>query len=279
MTEEAEYQSRLWVGVSAALVVILLLFLDPAPAYPCLLALFLVLGPLTLAELYRLMPSTPRQPLPLAILAVATMHLANWCPHSLSALFGTVVAVLLGAFSWEILTPRVPQGAIIRVALTTWMALYLGLLPSFLVQLRWKGAQPEQWFNWHGAFLVSLAVFIPKAGDVGAYYVGKTLGRHKMTPMLSPKKTWEGFVGGLLASVGVALIVQAVHPLFSAMWLAAAFGLTVSLAGVFGDLAESLIKRDAGQKDASATVPGFGGLLDVIDSVLFAAPVAYLWLR
>ena len=101
-----------------------------------------------------------------------------------------------------------------------------------------------------------------------------------MTPLLSPKKTWEGFTGGMLASVLAAVALNRLGPVLRGGDLAAVgFGLTVGGAGVLGDLAESLIKRDGRQKDASTTVPGFGGVLDVIDSVVFAAPVAYCWLR
>ncbi len=97
-----------------------------------------------------------------------------------------------------------------------------------------------------------------------------------MTPRLSPKKTWQGAVGGLLTACAVALALaprdQFAYPLG-----AIGFGLTVGVAGIFGDLAESLLKRDRETKDASSSVPGFGGILDVIDSLLFAAPAAYLW--
>jgi phosphatidate cytidylyltransferase len=103
--------------------------------------------------------------------------------------------------------------------------------------------------------------------------------------VLSPKKTWEGFAGGMATSVAVAVFLNRFgQPLpGGATWLgdlaAVGFGLTVGGAGVLGDLAESLVKRDCGQKDASQTVPGFGGVLDVVDSVIFAAPVAYCWLK
>jgi phosphatidate cytidylyltransferase len=100
-----------------------------------------------------------------------------------------------------------------------------------------------------------------------------------MTPVLSPKKTWEGFIGGMVTAVLVAIgLSRAGTRLHDSYWLAIAFGVTVGLAAVLGDLAESLIKRDCQQKDAALTVPGFGGVLDVVDSVVFAAPVVYWWL-
>jgi phosphatidate cytidylyltransferase len=95
--------------------------------------------------------------------------------------------------------------------------------------------------------------------------------------VLSPKKTWEGFTGGMIGGSLIAVGIGQVWPVFSGLAEAVAFGVVVGLAGVFGDLAESLVKRECQTKDASKSIPGFGGLLDVVDSVLFAAPVAFLW--
>jgi phosphatidate cytidylyltransferase len=123
---------------------------------------------------------------------------------------------------------------------------------------------------------------VPKCGDIGAYFTGRLLGRHRMTPVLSPKKTWEGAAGGLAAAVLAAIGIDRLGPEAGLRgdWVREVlFGLSLGVAGMFGDLAESLIKRDCRQKDASHVVPGFGGVLDVVDAVLFAAPVAYWWLK
>ena len=131
--------------------------------------------------------------------------------------------------------------------------------------------------------MLAITILVPKCNDIAAFFTGTFLGRTKMTPLLSPKKTWEGFAGGMiggtLVSVAVSLVASAfdVTVFRGGVLEAVAFGLVVGVAGVLGDLAESLIKRDCQTKDASRDIPGFGGLLDVIDSVLFAAPVAYLW--
>ena len=131
--------------------------------------------------------------------------------------------------------------------------------------------------------MLAITILVPKCNDVAAFFTGTFIGRTKMTPLLSPKKTWEGFAGGMLGGTLVSVVVSLVASAFDVTVFlggpleAIAFGLVVGIAGVLGDLAESLIKRDCQTKDASKNIPGFGGLLDVIDSVLFAAPVAYLW--
>jgi phosphatidate cytidylyltransferase len=99
-----------------------------------------------------------------------------------------------------------------------------------------------------------------------------------MSPVLSPKKTWEGFAGGVIASALAALGINRAFPMLACDLSALGFGVVVGIAGVLGDLAESLIKRDCQRKDASQVVPGFGGVLDVIDSIVFAAPMAYGWI-
>jgi phosphatidate cytidylyltransferase len=240
-----------------------------APYYPCLFVAALLFGGLGAWELRSLVPAAARPPAWLAVGGVAAVLASNWVrTGDWAPVLFAATGVVLAAFLWEIAQFREPGQAAARVANVGFAAVYLGVLPSFLVQLRWLGPDAGTW--------IALTIFVPKVGDVGAYFTGRAIGKHKMTPYLSPKKTWEGFCGGMLASVGIAFL--------PALWLdrhpplfAIGFGLTVGIAGVLGDLAESLLKRDAGTKDAAKSIPGFGGVLDVIDSVLFAAPVAYLW--
>ena len=114
-----------------------------------------------------------------------------------------------------------------------------------------------------------------KATDIGAYFTGKTLGRHKLIRWLSPGKTWEGLAGGLAVA---SLVGLACAPALGELswWQGLIFGGVVGFVGQCGDLLESLMKRDADVKDSGSFIPGFGGVLDVIDSPLVAAPVAYL---
>jgi phosphatidate cytidylyltransferase len=138
------------------------------------------------------------------------------------------------------------------------------------------------------ALLSTIAVV--KLNDTGAYFVGRLLGHHKMTPRLSPGKTWEGSAGGFLLSIaGTGLFLGPIAGAMGCEWGERStlgwwggtlvYALLVGLAGVCGDLAVSLLKRDAGIKDSSRWMPGFGGFLDLLDSILMAAPVAYmLWI-
>jgi phosphatidate cytidylyltransferase len=269
------------MGTLLVVLVVGLLVIDQwlAPWYPFLLCFLLALAVAGVHELLDLLGPERRLPGWVCYLAVAVLILGNWPAHVLPAaqqldadpwhwVLGLFTAVVGVTFLVETATFREPGGSVNRIALMIWITAYLGLLPSFFVQLRWRA----------GSAALALAIFVPKVGDIGAYFTGRWLGRHPMAPVLSPKKTWEGLAGGLLAAVAVAVILNRLFPVLSSDLAAAGLGLTVGIAGVLGDLAESLIKRDCRRKDAAQTVPGFGGVLDVVDSVVFAAPVAYCWL-
>jgi phosphatidate cytidylyltransferase len=156
--------------------------------------------------------------------------------------------------------------------------IYLGLLAGFLLALRRD----------QSAWAILGVLLIIKSCDIGAYFTGRAIGRHKLIPWLSPGKTWEGLLGGAALSaavgVGVAWVARSLElpeharPLaFSQMsfGLAALIGVAFGLVGQAGDLFESVLKRDAGMKDSGRSLPGFGGVLDVADSVLLVAPIAY----
>jgi phosphatidate cytidylyltransferase len=133
-----------------------------------------------------------------------------------------------------------------------------------------------------GKFFVLYFVLITKFSDMGAYVVGSLIGRHKMIPRISPGKTWEGFGGAILVSTGASLAF--VHFFGGRMagmnWIhAIILGVVLSSTAVVGDLIESLFKREAGVKDSGNFFPGIGGILDLIDSLLFNAPIMYLYLR
>jgi phosphatidate cytidylyltransferase len=292
----SEYRKRLIMGALMALLAAGVLLADGYLAgwlggrfYPCLFVAVLLLIVLSCLELHALLGALARPPLYLTLAGTVLLSLASW-PGWLAGLghdpwrdvAWTFAALVLVYFLYEIAVFREPGNVVVRAALFVWILAYLGLLPAFLVQLRFWPDEPDgASAQARGAAALALVIFVPKCCDIGAYFTGRYLGRHRMTPLLSPKKTWEGFAGGMAAAVATALVLGwLVVPLFRRGPIEAVlFGLVVGVAGVLGDLAESLIKRDCGAKDASRSVPGFGGVLDVVDSVLFAAPVAYWWLR
>jgi len=272
-------RSRLLAGSALALGAAGLLFADEylAPYFPCLFVLVLTAATLATRELIHLFPAATRPSFAIVAVAVASVLAANW----VSPIFGlndswrptvyAFTAAVIALLIFEMARYRVPGLAVMRVCTGLFAVAYLGLLPSFLVQLRWS-EHPPSWLA------LTLTIFVPKCGDIGAYFTGRFLGRTPFAPLLSPKKTWEGFFGGLLTSVATAVGLSYAGPAFKyGIVEAIGFGLVLGVAGVLGDLAESLLKRDAGTKDAAKSIPGFGGVLDVIDSLLFAGPVAYLW--
>lgn len=216
---------------------------------------------------------------PSEILAGADTDTAGWRDYSIQ--LGLSIAALsfsmILVFLVEMSRYRQPGTATVNVALSLLCLVYIGVLWGFIPLLR------RFHDNGWGMMALFSAILIVKASDTGAYFTGRLLGRHKMSPILSPKKTIEGAIGGLVVAclacgaffhfAGPVLVGPSYKMPPPLNWLA--YTLIVAAAGILGDLAESLLKRDMGSKDAGNQLPGLGGVLDVIDSVLFAAPVAY----
>jgi phosphatidate cytidylyltransferase len=164
-----------------------------------------------------------------------------------------------------------PTRAAEGIGLTLLAVMSVGFLGVFVAKVRTLSPDP-----WQGLMYLALLAGTVKVGDIGAYTVGSIFGRHPLVPRLSPKKSWEGLVGGLASGTGAAMLIGCLWGGLD--WLPMLiFGLVVGAAGVLGDLAESLLKRACGVKD-SGPIPGFGGVLDILDSILGAAPIAYLLL-
>ena len=148
--------------------------------------------------------------------------------------------------------------------------MYVGWLLSYLVALRGLD---------NGRSWVFLAIFATFGSDSAAYFVGKAIGKHKLAPDISPKKTWEGAIGGLVGAAAVSLLFLLPTPVqltaYLNWWQMIIIGLLVSIFGQLGDLVESLFKRNAGVKDSGNVFPGHGGMLDRMDSIVFAVVVVY----
>jgi len=238
------------------------------------LAVLAVLGTL---ELFRLAEARGTRPFPLlgaggAALAPAAAYgvmLQRIEPHVLAfGIVGWVIVVMGAAVGWRP-PDRGPLGAI---AATVFAPLYTGVLPAFLLLLR-HGAVPAPWAATWLVFLPLVTVWIC---DSAAMAVGGLVGGPKFAPVVSPNKTWSGTIAGSLAAAVVA-------PAFGFLFLVpqgvtigtarlALFGIVVASVGQVGDLAESLLKREAGAKDSGAVFPGHGGVLDRLDSLYWALP-------
>ncbi len=203
---------------------------------------------------------------------------------------GGITAIFVVVISEMRSYGRVPaeKNAIERIGAGCFIALYVGLPIAMLVALRSLGDG-----NWGLAALLTM-IAVTKSADAGAYFAGKTMGKNKLIPRLSPGKTWEGLVGGTLTATIVAYFsLRLLFPWISGissppagtaslaflrepLWGAMLLGPILTVSGLVGDLAESLVKRDAGAKDSGNLLPGLGGVWDVTDSLIAAAMPAFL---
>ncbi len=293
--------TRLATGSTLVVVLLAVLILDEwlAPWFPLWLAASLFVLGLCAIELTGLLSATSARPSGNTVFGgTMALVLANWAPHLVRELsldpsrpipptydpsasvdvmawpLWTFVAVLMAAFLSQSLQFRRPGQTMATIAGTILAVAYVGLLGGFMIQMRWFDGP------YHGLIPLAALVATAKGSDIGAYTMGRIAGRNKLWPRLSPNKTVEGAIGGLVFGVAGSLLVSALAKfVLNAPGLdwaeSIGFGLVVVPAAQLGDLMESMIKRDCAVKDASSAVPGFGGVLDVFDSLLFAAPVAY----
>lgn len=170
---------------------------------------------------------------------------------------------------------RTNTTGILAISTTLFGLMYVPWLLNFIQKIKFfPGVE--------GPYYLLYFVLITKFSDMGAYVVGSLIGRHKMIPRISPGKTWEGFAGAIAVSTLASLAFAHCfghHMKGMNMLHAAVLGVVLSVAAVVGDLIESLFKREAGVKDSGRFFPGIGGILDLLDSLLFNAPLMYLYLR
>lgn len=196
--------------------------------------------------------------------ATAGMGVATWYAQA----EGLIVSLLVGCagvVAWRVVDERIENTLADSLA-AMFTLLWIPFLASFFVLM-------EQAHNgWQRVFILIFAVV---GNDTGALAAGMAFGKHKMIPRVSPNKTWEGFAGGIVLGTAAASVLA--YFILDGAWITGALaGAAAAVGGVIGDLAESAIKRDMGVKDMSSFIPGHGGILDRIDSMLVAAPVAYV---
>ncbi len=233
--------------------------------------LVLVLGLLAQHEVYGLMEQAGVRPWKVAGLVMgALLALRALVPWALPlALVG-----LLGVLAWSPFSKT--EQPLSSLGGTVLGALYPTALLAFLTDLRLAQGPTV---GDREAFLLTLTVFLLIwATDILAYYTGKAVGKHQLAPAISPKKTWEGSIGGALGAVGVAVALKLTLIAFLAWPHVIALALICGVVSQVGDLAESRFKRSVGVKDSGTILPGHGGVLDRFDAMVLAVPLAYLYL-
>ena len=291
-----ELTKRVVFGVIAAPLAIAILLYGGWP----LAALLAVLSALGAWEFYRIARASGLAPFDdlgkaisgLIPLVVHARFLGLYDPNGRLGPLSLIVLVLLALLALSIWMRGVAGKPVGAVAATVFGIAYTGGMLSFGYGIRNHdyASSPaalslggRSFTIAAGGLLLLLPVLVTWASDIGAYAVGRTMGKHKLIPSVSPGKTVEGAIGGLLASMLVAAVYTryVLHPsahLTFRMTPAGVlvFGALVSVAAQIGDLAESLLKREAGVKDSSQIIPGHGGILDRFDSLLFVLPVSYV---
>jgi phosphatidate cytidylyltransferase len=198
---------------------------------------------------------------------VTALPSRHWRGLFYTLLFSPPLFCLLMLVLEQMIRYRISD-ALRRMGATFFAICYLGYLLGCVYDIRNCGVP----------YLVLFLAAV-KCTDIGAYFTGSAIGKHKLIPWLSPGKSWEGLIGGLVTAAAVSMFVVWCFPSLKSeitMLEAVIFGVVIGLVGQFGDLCESLLKRSANIKDAGSKVPEFGGVLDIIDSPLVAAPFAWL---
>lgn len=281
---------RLLLGVLLIAALIGLCWLDHLADLPgsWLLPVAVLLSVLASGEILRLCRSAGLKPIGpvvyfvnvLLVLSPWLAALSRFSPAGATETAWPMMVMAVGvmlAFLGEMRRYDRSKGVTANLGATVLSIAYVGLMLAVVVQLR---------LAWGIGALASLVIVV-KMGDTGAYTVGRLIGRHKMAPVLSPGKTIEGAIGAVaFSTLGAWASFAWLAPWLSAgqvsaeltpWWGWALFGVVVGMAGMAADLAESLLKRDADCKDSSSWLPGFGGVLDILDSILLASPVAYIF--
>ena len=249
---------------------------------PGALVVITLISALTLREFYQLMRGAGYDPFDkFGIAAGILVTLAPWLEARLGWPMGMVLPLAVVVCAVRLLGERTPETRVEALATTLFGLVYVSLMLSFLVAI--LVPRPGDAAGADARLLLALwLVAVAKFCDVGALLAGLAFGRHRMSPQISPKKTWEGAAGGILCSMGigagVAWLARDVLGGQLSPGRAGLIAVPVAALGIVADLVESVIKRRANLKDSGRAIPGIGGMFDLSDSMILAAPVGYLLL-
>lgn len=261
---------RAVTSISLISAAILSIFVLPVWTFGIVTSLFIGLG---LYEFFRLSGAKKIFPLSFAYIGIFSGMLLPYITYLYRPTGGIwemvfFIIILITLFIIHF-TRKESQNAVNLIAVTLFAIFYIGWFFTFLVKIR---------FLEDGHKLVAYLLLVTKSGDIGAYLLGSNFGRHKLIPRISPNKSVEGAIGGFIFSIACAVILGRYYISWMSFGFILASGILIGIFAQLGDLAESLIKRDYEVKDSSVFLPGLGGMLDVIDSILFTAPIFYICL-
>lgn len=273
-------QQRLILGSLTTIFSILLIWFSPYPIFRPFFALTIAaLITFAASELFSIAKGKNYQPLVKLGLAACflytlSVYAATQYPQAEILPFVTLFLALFAAFIYFFKTGSNPLA---NLSITFFALVYLAIPLSTWLNIAYffpEGASQE------GRWWLFYLLAVTKMTDMGAYFVGSSLGKHKMTPYISPGKSWEGALGGLIFGIATSLVFKFIPqtPIDFTLFQSLGLGLILSILGQIGDLAESLIKRDAGVKNSSR-IPGLGGILDILDSLVFTSPMLYIFLK
>lgn len=247
------------------------------------LVLIVTVSVFTLREFYQLMRASGYVPFDkFGMFFGGLITLGPW----LHLQFGWPTALFLPlaviVFALRLLGERTPETRVESLASTLFGLVYVAVMLQYLVAI--ITPLPGDSVSPNGRLLLCLwLVAVTKCCDMGALLSGMAFGRHKMSPQISPKKTWEGAVGGVIVSMGIgalfAWLARDAFPSHMTPLVAAAMAAPIAIVGIAADLVESVIKRRANMKDSGKTIPGIGGMFDLSDSLILVAPIGYFFFR
>lgn len=247
------------------------------------LVLITLISVLTLREFYQLMHACGYDPFDRFGMSLgALITLGPW----LHAQFGWQTSWLLPlaviVFAIRLLGERTPETRVESLASSLFGLVYVAVMLQYLVAI--VTPLPGDTISADGRLLLCLwLIAVTKFCDMGALLTGLAIGRHKMSPQISPKKTWEGAAGGVVFSMGIGALIawlaRSQFPPHMTPPIAALMAAPIAIVGIVADLVESVLKRRANRKDSGATVPGIGGMFDLSDSIILVAPIGYFFFR
>jgi phosphatidate cytidylyltransferase len=247
------------------------------------LVLITLISILTLREFYKLMHGAGYDPFDkFGMFLGGLITLGPWLRVEFAWPTHLLLPLAVLVFAVRLLGERTPETRVESLASTLFGIVYVAVMLQYLVAI--VTPVPNDAISPTGRLLLCLwLVAVTKFCDMGALLTGMAIGRHKMSPQISPKKTWEGAIGGVFFSMGIGALVawlaRDVFPPHMTPLVAALFAAPIAIIGIVADLVESVLKRRANMKDSGATIPGIGGMFDLSDSIILVAPIGYFLFR